>query len=87
MSALTDIEARLATDRDDFGGGYADQSIRDREALLAMVRGVQAIHTDGGSSQGYTDTGYGEFDHACITCGEHGEYGIEWPCETYKAAS
>ncbi len=38
MSNLTDIETRLTTDRDDFGNGYADQSIRDREALLEMVR-------------------------------------------------
>ncbi len=38
MSNLTDIEARLTTDRDDFGNGYADQSIRDREALLELVR-------------------------------------------------
>ncbi len=39
---LTAIEARLTTDRDDFGDGYADQSIRDREALLELVRSQEA---------------------------------------------
>lgn len=38
MSNLTEIEARLTIDRDDFGNGYADQTIRDREDLLELVR-------------------------------------------------
>lgn len=47
---------------------------------------IREIHSDGGVSQGYTDTGYGYLNHCCITCGEFGEYGIEWPCETRKVA-
>jgi hypothetical protein len=39
---LTDIESRIATDRDDFAQGFADQSIRDREYLLGLVRDQEA---------------------------------------------
>jgi hypothetical protein len=39
---LAEIEARLTGDKDDFGNGYADQTIRDREHLLAIIRTQQA---------------------------------------------
>jgi hypothetical protein len=39
---LGDIEARIASDRDDFADGYSDQSIRDRAALVAMVKAHEA---------------------------------------------
>jgi hypothetical protein len=35
---LTEIEARTARDRDNFGGSYVEQSVRDREALIALVK-------------------------------------------------
>jgi hypothetical protein len=38
MSTIQDIEARIATDRDDFATGFVDQSIRDREYLLGLVK-------------------------------------------------
>jgi len=53
-------------------------------AECLVKRGVLTIHADGGPSQGWTDDGYGVIDHACVTCGEHGEYGVEWPCDTTK---
>ena len=66
----------------------------DVPALLAEVRRLQdavervrALHQDEGPSQGYFpgDRGYGERDHCCGTCGEYGEYGVEWPCPTIAA--
>lgn len=54
------------------------------EAKRRIVR----IHAGGGESPGDTDTGYGRYyryDHACETCGEFGEYGVEWPCATIKS--
>jgi hypothetical protein len=39
---LTDIESRIAADRDDFATGFADQSIRDREYLVGLVREQEA---------------------------------------------
>jgi hypothetical protein len=46
MTTLQEIETRLASDRDDFADGYSDQSIRDRAALVAMVRERQAAIDD-----------------------------------------
>jgi len=43
MTTLQEIESRLAADRDNFAGGYSDQSIRDRAALVAMVREAGAV--------------------------------------------
>ena len=41
MTTLAEIEHRLSADRDDFAEGYVDQSIRDRERLLTLVRQQQ----------------------------------------------
>lgn len=51
------------------------------------INKVRELHTDGGGSQGYFagDRDYGWRDHCCKTCGSFGEYGVEWPCETYEA--
>ena len=57
-------------------------------ALLAAVRDVLALHTDGGQSQGYTHDapgGYGYIDHCCTECGSFGEFGEPWPCPTVRA--
>ena len=35
---IADIESRLNSDRDDFGGGWSDHTIQDRAYLLALVR-------------------------------------------------
>lgn len=42
MTTLHAIEARIVADQDDFADGYSDQSIRDRAALVAMVREREA---------------------------------------------
>ena len=50
-----------------------------REAALRL-------HHDAGESQGYdTDGHYGTLPHCCATCGEHGEYGVPYPCPTARA--
>ena len=55
--------------------------------LQAAVERVRALHQDEGPSQGFFpgDRGYGKRDHCCGTCGEYGEYGVEWPCPTVTA--
>ena len=92
---LAEIEARLTVSR--LGRSYAMETdadlrgIRDLAAevrrLQAAVERVRALHQDEGQSQGYFpgDRGYGERDHCCGTCGEYGEYGVEWPCPTVDA--
>jgi len=41
--SIVEIESRVVADRDDFAEGYTDQSIRDREHLLAVVKAQQAV--------------------------------------------
>lgn len=54
--------------------------------LAERVAAVRELHTDGGCSQGYIGGGrYVEYDRACTSCGEFGEYGVEWPCPTIQA--
>lgn len=57
--------------------------------VIAAVEAVMMLHTDGGSSQGYFKEGdrweYTSREHCCVTCGTHGEYGVEWPCPTIRA--
>lgn len=57
--------------------------------LIAAVEVVLSEHTDGGPSQGYFKEGdrweYTSREHCCVTCGTHGEYGVEWPCPTIRA--
>lgn len=50
-----------------------------------VLRRILDLHQDGGTSQGYTDTGYVDIEHCCTTCGTFGEYGIPWPCPTVQA--
>ena len=52
--------------------------------LMESLQEVLDLHRDGGPSQGYVNDGYGYLDHACTECGTFGEYGVEWPCETYR---
>lgn len=54
------------------------------ERAVAAMRAIVGEHADGGYSQGYTDTGYGGYEHACTCCGSHGEYGVPWPCATVR---
>lgn len=83
--------ADLARERDELGERLArtgeevavwmDSSQRVGEVLAR----VEAIHRDGGESQGYLPDGnYGCMAHACTVCGEIGEYGEPWPCPTIK---
>ena len=74
----------------------AADAARERAALLdALARakaeverlreGIRSIHASAGPSQGFfSESGYSERDHCCGTCGEHGEYGVEWPCATVR---
>jgi hypothetical protein len=62
MTTLTDIESRLASDRDNFADGYSDQSIRDRAALVAMVREAGAKALEEAASDFEDNMGVGEFD-------------------------
>jgi hypothetical protein len=58
------------------------------EKVKALIAAVMEVHADGGASQGYLPNGsYGVLDHACLTCGEHGEYGVAWPCPTHQLLS
>ena len=77
-----------------FDAEFIAHARTDIPALLAEVRRLQAIvkrvrelHQDEGQSQGYFpgDRDYGKRDHCCGTCGEYGEYGVEWPCPTVRA--
>lgn len=52
--------------------------------LMESLQEVLDLHRDGGPSQGYGNDGYGYLEHACAECGTFGEYGVEWPCETYR---
>lgn len=56
------------------------------EAEVKRLReDIRSIHADAGPSQGFfSESGYSERDHCCGTCGEHGEYGVEWPCATVR---
>ena len=56
------------------------------EAEVKRLReGIRSIHASAGPSQGFfSESGYSERDHCCGTCGEHGEYGVEWPCATVR---
>jgi hypothetical protein len=63
------------------------ETILSRSRLLAECeakRRIVELHRDGGESQGYLPGGYGDMDHACITCGSFGEYGEPWPCDTLR---
>lgn len=51
-----------------------------RAAWPILSAPLRELHEDAGPSQGYTESGYGEIEHCCGTCGTHGEYGEEWPC-------
>lgn len=53
-------------------------------AEVAATRRIIDLHSDGGSSQGYTESGYDVMQHACETCGSFGEYGVPWPCPTLR---
>lgn len=53
-----------------------------RTAWPVLSGPIRELHKDAGPSQGFFDGDYSERDHCCGTCGEHGEYGIEWPCPT-----
>ena len=59
----------------------------ERDHLAAAAERVRALHRDEGPSQGFFpgDRDYGKRDHCCGTCGEYGEYGVEWPCPTIRA--
>lgn len=60
----------------------------ERDAALAAVERVRAIHRNAGPSQGYSSDikgGYGMLGDCCAECGSHGEYGVEWPCPTIAA--
>lgn len=62
------------------------ERMRERaESAEAAIERVRALHRNGGSSQGRTDEGYGYIKNCCETCGEFGEYGVEWPCPTIAA--
>lgn len=55
--------------------------------LMSRLQKVASLHQDGGRSQAYLPGSghYGWLEHACTTCGDFGEYGVEWPCDTLKA--
>lgn len=75
---LAAIEARLTADRDDFAGGWTDQTIRDREHLLAMVRELQErLNKVGGMH--FKRKKHEDFPKDCNECWE------EWPCPTIAA--
>lgn len=56
----------------------------DQAVAYQTLVEIQKLHSDGGASQGYTENGYGYYEHTCETCGTFGEYGVAWPCETRK---
>ncbi|MFA5898113.1 MAG: hypothetical protein WC829_03255 [Hyphomicrobium sp.] len=60
----------------------------ERDAALAAIERVRAIHYNAGESQGYSSQfkgGYGMLGDCCAACGSHGEYGVEYPCPTVAA--
>jgi hypothetical protein len=72
---------RLEANRFDWPQVSPARVLAECEARLRIVD----LHRDGGQSQGFFDAGYETIDHACWTCGSHGEYGVQWPCATVKA--
>lgn len=66
----------------------ADRAEAERDAALAAIERVRALHRNTGPSQGYDSRfrgGYGMLGDCCGECGSHGEYGVEWPCPTIRA--
>ena len=86
MTLTEFLLARIAEDEDIARNTMASMKWSTRVlAECEAKRRIVELHADGGNSQGYDDTGYGEYDHACTECGAFGEYGIEWPCATLRA--
>lgn len=68
--------------------GMIAEARAERDAALAAIERVRAIHLNAGPSQGYGSQfkgGYGMLGDCCESCGSHGEYGVEWPCPTIQA--
>jgi hypothetical protein len=65
----------------------ATPALVDVERLRYSLEAIRDAHDkdpDGG--MGYTPTGYGSIDPACLVCGTSDEYAVEWPCSTRQHA-
>ena len=57
-----------------------------KSKLVEFAESIRDAHYNAGKSQGYFNHGYDSYKYCCAECGSFGEYGVEWPCETYQQA-
>lgn len=82
VRAERDAALARVEELEDSRDGTTIVKLADAEARIAEAA---KLHRNGGTSQGYTEDGYGYIENCCETCGSFGEYGEEWPCETAVA--